>query len=334
MRHFIIGAAVALAAPAGALVLDGVLFSGVARADVKSGVDAWSQGDYGKAVDEWRPLADRGDADAQFNMGQAYKMGRGVPTDMSAAMEWFRKAADQGHLRAKDNYGLLLFQKGDTKDALPYLRESADRGEPRAQYILGTALFNGEYIGKDWAQAYALMTRASQAGLSQATASLAQMDNYIPADQRKKGLALAAELKGKNAATLATATEAANTPMPKTLARADKPAPPSQPAPAKPPVTVIAAKPKAEPEKPMPANTAVSGDWRVQLGAFSEENRATALWSALSKKVGGLSAYRPFYVKGGAVTRLQVGPLATSADAEKLCKSIKAAGTDCIPKKI
>lgn len=347
MKHVIMGAAVALAGPVTAIMLDGAMFAAPAQADVKTGVDAWTQGDYVKAVDEWRPLANTGDADAQFNMGQAYKLGRGVPMDLPIAMEWFRKAADKGHLRAEDNYGLLLFQQNRREEALPYLRRSAERGEARAQYILGTAMFNGELVKKDWVEAYALMTRAAASGLAPATASLAQMNNYVPADQRKKGLARADELAKKNAMTLAAATQASNAPEP-----APRPLPVRKPptpvrsaelppsAPEK-PVAVAAVvpkptakptplQPKVETQKPTPAAT---GGWRVQLGAFSEEARASALWSSLSKKVGGLSAYRPFYVKGGAVTRLQVGPLGSAADAEKLCSSIKAAGTECIPKK-
>ncbi|MDX3910376.1 MAG: SPOR domain-containing protein [Sphingobium sp.] len=314
-----------------------MLFSDAAQADVKTGVDAWTQGDYDKAVAEWRPLANAGDPDAQFNIGQAYKLGRGVPLDTPIAMEWFRKAAAKGHIRAEDNYGLLLFQQKRQQEALPFLRKSADRGEPRAQYILGTAYFNGEFVTKDWVQAYALMTRAAASGLAPANASLQQMNNYIPADQRKKGLALAEDLATRNKATLAAATGSPPAaPITKPAPRPAKPvAVPVPPAPK--PVAVAAAtpKPKPAPVKPItaPSSAPASGDWRVQLGAFSEEARATALWSNLSKKVSGLSAYRPFYVKGGAVTRLQVGPLGSSADAEKLCKSIKAAGTDCIPKK-
>ena len=38
----------------------------------------------------WRPLADRGDADAQFNLGQAYLLGRGVPQNMTLAEQWYR----------------------------------------------------------------------------------------------------------------------------------------------------------------------------------------------------------------------------------------------------
>ncbi|MGK2912293.1 MAG: SPOR domain-containing protein [Sphingobium sp.] len=345
MRHFLMGGAFVLAAPLTALVLDGLLFPASAKADVKTGVDAWTQGDYDKAISEWRPLANAGDADAQFNMGQAYKLGRGVPKDIPLALEWFRKAAERGHLKASDNYGLLLFQAGRRDEALPFLRKSADRGESRAQYILGTAMFNGEFVEKDWVTAYALMSRAASSGLAPASASLEQMNNYIPADQRKKGLALAATLASKNKATLAAATAADNSPAKPTIKQLPRPVrAASVPATETPKPVVVASAPKPAPPQSKPigakavvsaavARSPASGDWRVQLGAFSEEARATALWSGLSKKVTGLSAYRPFYVKGGAVTRLQVGPLGTSADAEKLCKSIRAAGADCIPKK-
>src|SRR3546814_1254046 len=67
-----------------------------AHADVKAGVDAWQAGDYQKAVAEWRPLAVAGDADAEFNLGQAYKLGRGVPADLVQAESWYRRAAKQG----------------------------------------------------------------------------------------------------------------------------------------------------------------------------------------------------------------------------------------------
>jgi cell division septation protein DedD len=317
--------------------------SAPAFADVKAGVDAWNQGDYLRAVNEWRPLADAGDPDAQFNMGQAYKLGRGVSaTDIPVALEWYRKAAVQGHLRAEDNYGLLLFQQNRRAEAIPYIQKSAARGEARAQYILGTTLFNGELIGKDWVRAYAFMTRASAQGLPQATDSLKQMDNYIPADQRQKGLALAARIeKDEKAAQVAAAARPApppakSAPAPRDAQRPVPPPPtrtaaavPVPPKPAPAPAKAAATPPKAN-AAPAPA---AGGSWRVQLGAFSEEGRAKSLWSSLSGKVSGLSAYRPFYVTSGGVTRLQVGPLGSEADAGKLCRTIKAAGADCMPKR-
>ena len=59
--------------------------AGPAFAGVKEGVDAWLAGDYAKAVAEWKAPAAAGDPDAQFNLGQAYKLGRGVPQDTNAA---------------------------------------------------------------------------------------------------------------------------------------------------------------------------------------------------------------------------------------------------------
>ncbi len=100
-----------------------------AHADVKDGVDAWQAGDFAKAVAEWRPLALAGDADAQFNLGQAYKLGRGVPVDLVQAESWYRRAAKQGHLQAEDNLGLVIFTAGRQKEAMTYIIRSAERGE-------------------------------------------------------------------------------------------------------------------------------------------------------------------------------------------------------------
>lgn len=322
-----------------------------ALADVKAGVDAWQQGDYAKAVTLWQPLAQTGDPDAQFNMGQAYKLGRGVKTDPAAAIGWYRKAARQGHSRAEDNLGLLLFQQGDRAGALPFLQHAADRGEPRAQYIVGTALFNGDLMTKNWVRAYALMTRASESGLAQVTTSLSQMDKFIPQDQRTQGIAMARSIGQQEQATVSETPQraAVSRESPKPLLTTT--IPPSAPAPASPTLKAETAKvaplPKAKAKaapavavaKPVAAKPALpqaasGGAWRVQIGAFSQEARARTLWNQLNGKVRGLSGYRPYVMTSGGVTRLQAGPLASSADAAKLCSAIKAAGADCMPKKM
>ena len=64
-----------------------IALSSPALADVKAGVDAWERGEFAKAVEEWRDPAAKGDADAQFNLGQAYKLGRGVPMDLKQACQ-------------------------------------------------------------------------------------------------------------------------------------------------------------------------------------------------------------------------------------------------------
>ncbi len=313
-----------------------------AHADVKTGVEAWGRGDYTSAIKAWRPLAISGDADAQFNLVQAYKLGRGVPVDLKQAEDWYRKAALQGHLQAEDNYGLVMFQNGNRQQALPWIEKSATRGEPRAQYILGTALFNGDMVTKDWTRAYALMTRASASGLAPASASLAQMDRYIPLDQRQQGLSMARAME-ISASRPALPPVAAARPLPPRPVQSSggviRPVdlPPSQgtmppmedPVAVPSPRPVAVAAPRPTPA-PRPAVVAGKG-WRVQLGAFGDEGRARALFTQLERRVSGLSDLQPFLVKAGNVTRLQAGPVASSAAADRLCASVRAAGNACLP---
>lgn len=194
MRRFAIGGMVA---PAALLAVFLSATPALAVPDVKAGVDAWAQGDYRKAVEEWRGPAVAGDADAQFNLAQAYKLGRGVPLDPALAESWFRKAAVQGHVQAADNYGLALFQAGRKTEAAPWLEKSVAHGEPRAQLVLGTMLFNGDGVPRDYPRAYALMTLASQAGLQAASQTLAQMDQYITPPDRQHGVELAQQYRAR-----------------------------------------------------------------------------------------------------------------------------------------
>ena len=87
-----------------------VLSAPAAAQSVEAGVQAWQSGNYEDAIRQWRPLADRGDQDAQFNLGHAYRLGRGVPQNMNLAEQWYERAARAGHVEAQAMYGLILFQ--------------------------------------------------------------------------------------------------------------------------------------------------------------------------------------------------------------------------------
>jgi cell division septation protein DedD len=164
-------------------------------AGVRDGVDAWSRGDYAAAVAEWQGPAAAGDPDAMFNMAQAFRLGRGVPADEARAEALYRAAAEVGHVQAADTYGLMLFQDGRRQQALPYVQDAARRGDPRAQYLLGVAHFNGDIVERDWERAYALLTLANGAGLPQASAAIAQMDQHISLEQRQSAATLARQLE-------------------------------------------------------------------------------------------------------------------------------------------
>ncbi len=72
---------------------------------------AYDQSSYSTALKTWLPLAQKGDPDAQTNVGEINEKGMGVPPDYEAAAIWYRKAADQDFSRAQINLG-HLYEKG------------------------------------------------------------------------------------------------------------------------------------------------------------------------------------------------------------------------------
>jgi hypothetical protein len=75
--------------------------------------EAYQRGDYATAFRIWLPLAQQGSSLAQQNIGRMYERGEGVPQDQQAAMEWYRKAAEQN----KPDDGSIAYAK-DLNDAL------------------------------------------------------------------------------------------------------------------------------------------------------------------------------------------------------------------------
>lgn len=329
-------------------------FSVAANADVKAGVDAWTDGNFANAVREWAGPAEQGDPDAQFNMAQAYRLGRGVDQDVVQAEALYAKAAEQGHVRAADNYGLLLFQRGAREEAMPYVTAAARRGDPRAQYLLGIAHFNGDLAEKDWRRAYALLTLANSTGLPQARAAIAQMDEYISLEERQEAQSLASTLKAEAEAArarelaavdLALGTDnpsVANTPSPPTRPGADytvaalppanvsgpaKDAPSREAAAASESTTAPAASARASATsasvKPQ------DGPWKVQLGAFGVPGNAERLWEKLSGRAE-IKGRSRLLVKSGRLTVLSAGGYQSRSEAEAACSALKRAEQDCL----
>ncbi len=344
---------------AGAALAGALLVAAPAVADVKAGVDAWSAGDFARAVVEWQGPAAAGDPDALFNLAQAYRLGRGVETDNARARQLYEQAAALGHVKAADNFGLMLFQEGEQQRAMPLIKAAADRGDPRAQYVLGLSHFNADYAPRDWVRAYALMTLANGAGLPQARDALAQMDKYVPQAQRVQAQSLARELEagakaqrqtelaaaelGRPAAAAVVPAVATPKPAPKppvvtVAAAAPKPmglppAPkPLAPAPAPAPVQVtMASAPKGSTVTPVPAALAPrkQGTWRVQLGAFGVAGNADKLWSQLGGHAA-LAGTRKTLVPSGNLTRLLATGFASEAEAGRACAALKREGKACV----
>lgn len=150
---------------AGALLLASPVWAGF-----DEGLAAYKRGDYATAIKEWRPLAEAGDASAQYNLGVMYETGRGVPQDDQEAVKWYRKAAEQGDASAQHNLG-LMYDNGqgvpqDYREALKWYRKAAEQGNAGAQNNLGVMYANGRGVPQDKVLAYALYNLSAAADAS------------------------------------------------------------------------------------------------------------------------------------------------------------------------
>src|SRR4029434_8202086 len=122
-------------------------YGNVAIAGLNEGLDALRKNDYANAVKELRPLAERGDAEAQYRIGLMYEFGKGYPQDKAQGIIWFKKSAAQNHTAAQQELG-VIYTTGDgvPKDdaqAVAWFQKAAMLGNPTAQYNLGLMIAHG-----------------------------------------------------------------------------------------------------------------------------------------------------------------------------------------------
>lgn len=117
-----------------ACALSLTVFSAQAGGDFERGAAAHRQGDYQTAVKLWQPLAEKGQIDAQFNLGTMYYRGDGVRQDYVEASKWFRRAAEQGDMEAQYCLGLMYLNgegvKQSESEAQKWFTRSRHRHHP------------------------------------------------------------------------------------------------------------------------------------------------------------------------------------------------------------
>jgi TPR repeat protein len=81
--------------------------SAVTAQDWQKAYEAPLVWDFQAASQEWRPLAEQGNATAQYNLGFMYNNGEGVLQDYAEAVKWYRLAAEQGNADAQYKLGVM-----------------------------------------------------------------------------------------------------------------------------------------------------------------------------------------------------------------------------------
>jgi TPR repeat protein len=168
-----------------------------AWADFQAGMTAYDREDYATALREWQPLAEQGDALAQYHVGMLYHKGRGVPQDDAQARKWYAKAAAQGQAKAQFSLGTLYFNgEGGPKDyqqALRWFRLAADQGMALAQTKLAIMYDYGEGVPKSKVQAYKWLSLAAKNGDKSAPLLLSSLDKEMTPAQVTQAKKLASE---------------------------------------------------------------------------------------------------------------------------------------------
>ena len=140
-------------------------------------------GEWQKAWDIWKPLADAGDARAQSNIGVMYDNGEVVDEDDAEAVRWFTLSAEAGFAPGQANLAKMYF-KGDgveqnTTIAHRWYQAAARQGLAQAQMALVQALYFGNGVTPDNAKAYMWLMIAAESGHAPAVDNLADFEARI-----------------------------------------------------------------------------------------------------------------------------------------------------------
>ena len=153
---------------------------------------------FGSEADTLMENARRGDAEAEYALGEAFAKGAaGIPKNTVEAAAWFRKAADQGYEDAEFGLGVMYALGGgvpkDSAEAVGWFRKAAAKGHRDAAQMLGTYYALGEGVRKDGIEAYAWLDLAARLGSDQAKELRSDVEKTLPPEQLAKAKLLSLE---------------------------------------------------------------------------------------------------------------------------------------------
>jgi len=137
----------------------------------------WDKGAYREAFASAVEAANAGDPQAEYLLGEAYRLGRSVDPDPFQARDWYARAARQGDVASAAALGELLVHMRQSRDAVPWLTLAASHNYARATALLAAIYYTGDGADQDLILATTLMKKAAAEGSPEARAKLALMDD-------------------------------------------------------------------------------------------------------------------------------------------------------------
>ena len=186
------------------VIVSGLLFSLLTLSSIQvlsldEAVEAYLDGDYDQARQNWRAEADLGDVVAIYNLGMLYFQGLGVPVQPDRAARLFFKAAVMGYAPAQ--FQLASFHAfGSSSDNSPqsarfWMEVAARQEHAFATYQLGRFLAEGYGGVKDTEQALLMLRRAEGMGVGAAGRYLTELESRLPGIESADDGQLTAKLK-------------------------------------------------------------------------------------------------------------------------------------------
>ena len=134
-----------------------------AGANLEEGKQAYENGDYQAATEQLLPLAEQGNAEAQYYLG----MSLGTippPPNAGKAITWFLKAAEQGHPGAQYQAGWHYDLAKDYTQAQLWYHKAANQGYVAAYVQLGYLYDSGYGVPQDYAEGLKWYRKAADRG--------------------------------------------------------------------------------------------------------------------------------------------------------------------------
>ena len=183
-------------------VLLSLLIGSPASADFQKGSDAAQKGDYATALKEWKPLAEKGSAEAQNSLGYLYSIGQGVKQDYKTAFIWYKLSAAQGNVEAQYNLG-LMYDEGygvsqNDRAAATWYTLAAKKGYAGAQYNLALMYGTGRGVNKDYARAHMWWSISATQGIDDAVWNRDIVGKMMTPAQIEKAQKLTRQCVAKN----------------------------------------------------------------------------------------------------------------------------------------
>ncbi len=129
-----------------------------------SGIAAFEAKEFRRSLQLLQPLAESGEAEAQYRLAVQYQAGLGVVQNPLQAYHWMREAAEQGHGLALHGLGIMYLYgecvEKDAGEAAIWLQRAADQGLAGSMAALAGMYEQGLGVERDPAKAEALYKAA------------------------------------------------------------------------------------------------------------------------------------------------------------------------------